>query len=275
RQREWLSRISRKDLNGDLDRYRVCSRHFVSGAAASLFDVCNPDWAPTQHLGYSRTLDKPNPSRYLRLSRRRQQLTPKQDLPSPVPVAVPVLVAESVPDPEPSAEAADSDEQLPGKFKGKLALSILLFAASKLVYTSCQTSLEGSDVQFLQDEVSRLTEELDQTKKALGATKFTEEALQGQDDKVSFYTGLPSYLALLAVFQLVSGHLAHSSQNVLGKFEEMMLFLVRLRLNCPEQDLAYRFGISQSTVSRVWTKWLDVFCSRMSPLIRCPPKRRL
>lgn len=51
-----------------------------TGAAASLFDDCNPDWAPTQHLGYSRTLDKPNPSRYRRLSRRRQQLklTPKQ-----------------------------------------------------------------------------------------------------------------------------------------------------------------------------------------------------
>ncbi|KAM7292946.1 uncharacterized protein ISCGN_026079 [Ixodes scapularis] len=31
RQREWLKRINRKDLDADLDKYKVCSRHFVSG----------------------------------------------------------------------------------------------------------------------------------------------------------------------------------------------------------------------------------------------------
>lgn len=131
-------------------------------------------------------------------------------------------------------------------------------------------------MQFLEDEVSRLTDELDRIKEAaLGSSMFTEEALQGKDDKVSFYTGLPSYLALLAVYQLVSSHVAHSSLNVLGKFQEMMIFFIRLRLNCPEQDLAYRFGISQSTVSRVWTKWLDVFSCRMRPLIRWPSKEEV
>lgn len=131
-------------------------------------------------------------------------------------------------------------------------------------------------MQFLEDEVSRLTDELDRIKEAaLGSSMFTEEALQGKDDKVSFYTGLPSYLALLAVYQLVSSHVAHSSLNVLGKFQEMMIFFIRLRLNCPEQDLAYRFGISQSTVSRVWTKWLDVFSCRMKPLIRWPSKEEV
>lgn len=49
------------------------------------------------------------------------------DLPSLVPVAAAVLV------PEPSVEAADSDEQLPHKFEGKLPLSILPFATLPLV----------------------------------------------------------------------------------------------------------------------------------------------
>ncbi|XP_042148833.1 uncharacterized protein LOC121837302 [Ixodes scapularis] len=73
RQREWLKRINRKDLDADLDKYKVCSRHFVSGAAADLFDDCNPDWAPSQHLGYASTLDGPHSGRYVRLSRRRHQ----------------------------------------------------------------------------------------------------------------------------------------------------------------------------------------------------------
>ncbi|XP_064482482.1 uncharacterized protein LOC135395171 [Ornithodoros turicata] len=49
----WVSRIRRKDLDGEnLDKYKVCSRHFISGSPAQLFDDCNPDWALSLHLGY-------------------------------------------------------------------------------------------------------------------------------------------------------------------------------------------------------------------------------
>lgn len=149
-------------------------------------------------------------------------------------------------------------------------ISILLHADK-----SCQTNLAGSDVQSLEDKVSRLTEELDQTKKTLEGTQFTEEALQGHDEKVSFYTGLPSFLALLTIFKQVAGHVAHSGQNVLGQFEEMMVCLVRLRLNAPEQDLAYRFGVSQPTISRVWRKWLNGFFYRLNPLIQWATKEEV
>ena len=39
--------------------------------------------------------------------------------------------------------------------------------------------------------------------------------------------------------------------------EEFFLTLVRLRLGLLEQDFAYRFGISQSTVSRIFTSWIN------------------
>lgn len=35
-----------------------------AGAAANLFDDRDPDWAPSQHLGNTRTLDRPDPGRY-------------------------------------------------------------------------------------------------------------------------------------------------------------------------------------------------------------------
>lgn len=41
------------------------------------------------------------------------------------------------------------------------------------------------------------------------------------------------------------------------------------------QDIAYRFGVSQSTVSRICDKWLDVFYGRLNALIRWPEKEQL
>ena len=35
---------------------RICSRHFIFGKPASLFEECHPDWLPSLYLGHS-TLD--------------------------------------------------------------------------------------------------------------------------------------------------------------------------------------------------------------------------
>ena len=51
----WLAAISRDDLSEySLKEGRVCSRHFISGKPASLFDELHPDWLPTQNLGHSK-----------------------------------------------------------------------------------------------------------------------------------------------------------------------------------------------------------------------------
>ena len=43
----------------------------------------------------------------------------------------------------------------------------------------------------------------------------------------------------------------------LTPFQEFMLVIVKLRLNCASQDLAYRFRISTTTVSRIYVKVAD------------------
>ena len=42
----------------------------------------------------------------------------------------------------------------------------------------------------------------------------------------------------------------------LSHLSEFFLLRVRLRLDLLQQDLAYRFGISQSSVSRILTTWI-------------------
>ena len=87
-----------------------------------------------------------------------------------------------------------------------------------------------------------------------------------------YYTGLPNFLVLMQVFHLCENYVSTTSQSVLGKFEQFILVLMRLRLNLPLKDLAYRFGISPPTVSRIWHKWIHVLYKRTQFLIQWPER---
>ena len=54
-----------------------------------------------------------------------------------------------------------------------------------------------------------------------------------------------------------------------------MLTLMRLRLGLPGKDLAFRFGVQESTVSRVFLQVIDVLYARLSGLIIWPDRESL
>ena len=54
--------------------------------------------------------------------------------------------------------------------------------------------------------------------------------------------------------------------------EEFFLVLTRLRLGLCEQDIAYRFGISQSTVSRIFNTWINLLHLQFKEIPIWPPK---
>ena len=87
---------------------------------------------------------------------------------------------------------------------------------------------------------------------------------------MQFYTGLPSYEILRVVLEHVSPFVAHKTLS-LDRFQEFVMVLMKLRLNVPLQDLAYRFKVSQPTVSRIFSSWLVVMDNRL-PLWFLGPK---
>ena len=89
------------------------------------------------------------------------------------------------------------------------------------------------------------------------STVFEQEFFEGDDGKVRFYTGLPSREVLMKTFSFVSPHVNRRSLS-LSKFQEFVLVLIKLRLAVPHQDLAYRFGVSRTVVSRIIVTWLTV-----------------
>ncbi|XP_062516382.1 uncharacterized protein LOC134191777 [Corticium candelabrum] len=56
----------------------------------------------------------------------------------------------------------------------------------------------------------------------------------------------------------------------LDRIDEFLLTLVRLRLGAPEEDLTYRFEVSQSRVSKILTNWLPFLAAQFKGLISWP-----
>ena len=109
--------------------------------------------------------------------------------------------------------------------------------------------------------------------------KFRLDCIANDDNKVSFYyTGFTTFAHLKACYDFlgpavhrlsytplsdVTQSLRSASSHKLGRhhilplIEELLLVLIRLRLGLLEQDIAYRFGLSQSTVLRIITTWIN------------------
>ena len=89
-------------------------------------------------------------------------------------------------------------------------------------------------------------------------------------DAVKFYTGLPSYARLMAVFSFVLADLKEHHNSNLTLFQQFLVTIIKLRLNLCDQDIAYRFGVSQSTISKTFRKWINQMYIRLKPTIKWP-----
>ena len=108
-----------------------------------------------------------------------------------------------------------------------------------------------------------------QTDKITESFLFSDPYIHNDDAKVLFYTGLPNYATLLLVLEFVTSAIT-APRGVLSPFQELFMVLMKLRLNLEERDLAYRFGIHQSTVSRIFKKWIALMARQLAPLIQWP-----
>ncbi|XP_064479223.1 uncharacterized protein LOC135392443 [Ornithodoros turicata] len=267
RRHEWFARINRKDINQGASHYRVCGRHFVQGEPATLHDVNHPDWAPSVSLGYERRTSS-GLEKYQRLKQRTEKkqevdaaeaLLRLQQAHTPASVAgTPDMSGTEVCELALVQENATNDEEtesLPGCAVG--------------------TDLTMSDISNLQAENHKQNEEVYRLRSELSRHILDEDTFRANERMVTFYTGLPNFAILLAVFHFLEDSVAHGPCNSLTRFQEMIVTLMRFRLNSPLQDLAYRFSVSQPTISRILSRWTDAMYVRLKGLILWPSRECL
>ncbi|XP_018431998.1 PREDICTED: uncharacterized protein LOC108804655 [Nanorana parkeri] len=106
---------------------------------------------------------------------------------------------------------------------------------------------------------------------------FCMNSIKNDGKWVRFYTGFDSYehladfLSFLTADQrLCSGKIRKRSevgpQSALSLEDQLLLVLTRLRLGLLLQDLAFRFRVSESTVSRYWLNWTDLLYARLTQI---------
>ena len=71
------------------------------------------------------------------------------------------------------------------------------------------------------------------------------------ENKLYFYIGITTVVIFDLVFDFVENSINRSDISKLTKKETFTMILMRVRRGLLEEDLAYRFGISQPSVSRI------------------------
>ena len=337
---------------------RICSKHFVSGKPADLYDETNPDWLPTCYLGHQ----KKKPASTDRFERRMKRTAAKDNtndsermdeaITIPFEAALEeysyleniatehqpnkaaelrddivlqentncrrtVLEEGSLLDKDMGSEQMDDEERLHfvqhklSRVERNSGASPELEEASEdialhataqtqccIVDRAAQTTITSSDraIQTASDIETQTAiasgDKATQTAitsgdiSALFAGNFANclaqythippfsESYLDQCD-VTFYTGLPNIKIVKAVFNHVLPAITQSAFSKLTAFQEFMMTMLKLRLNCQLQDLAQRFSVSPSTVSRIILKWLKALYARLKKLIIWPDREAL
>ena len=144
---------------------------------------------------------------------------------------------------------------------------------SDTVTVATQTDLTRVVLSALEQDNVRMTAKLAEMHVAKGYP--SQEDLKSNEKTLRFYTGLSRFTVLVALFRFVSDAIPEGTAAKLSHFDCFTLTLMKLRLNASNYDLGFRFGVSQSTFCRAFTKWIEVMDIRLSFLIMWPDRESI
>ena len=92
-----------------------------------------------------------------------------------------------------------------------------------------------------------------------------------KDSKLfNFYTGLPNHSIFLWVYSLVSERELFVCSKLASKEEHLLLVLMKLKQGFLNADLAFRFSILHSDVSRIYNSWIAELTNVLNCLVIWP-----
>lgn len=124
-----------------------------------------------------------------------------------------------------------------------------------------------------QSSLEALKKENMELRESIEKMSLTEASFRNDPEKVRFYTGLPNYFVFETVMLLLVPHMKGDKNGKLSKFQQLLLTLMRLRLDLRNQDLAYRFGITVATVTRTVHRIINIMFTTLVPTAVFWPSR--
>ncbi|CAN7985554.1 unnamed protein product, partial [Ixodes hexagonus] len=118
----------------------------------------------------------------------------------------------------------------------------------------------------------------------LKACQLTVDTIRHKPKKCMYYTGLPEYGVFKALYDFLAPRAAvmkywkcnERTKEMKGRpremelIEEFFMVLVRLRTGMAGKELARNFGVSEGTLSKVFTTWMNFLQRELKALTRFP-----
>lgn len=259
RRRQWIAAIRRKEWEPNEYSY-VCSAHFISGKKSN--DSLSPDFVPSIFKHVDSPLKRKKKSELKAYARRKQANR----------VRVETLLREEQRKEQEARDKAAQEEAARALTEFQARAAVIAFE-SRCV--AMQTELSGKDLEGMNQRLHSLSRKVTIHSENVLTKSFLESNNSKVPGVIRFYTGLPSYSRLKAVFDFVSSSLTESKCSSLPLFQQFLIALMKLRLNVADQDIAYRFGISQSAVSKNFRKWVNIMYIFLKPLIVWPRREEV
>lgn len=95
---------------------------------------------------------------------------------------------------------------------------------------------------------------------------------QSDNRKWKYYTGFEFKFVNSVIFMIVKAYIPSTSTTALSAFNQLLLTLIKLRLDLHFKDLAYRFKIAPTTASKYFESVVRILYKRLKPCIRWPDR---
>lgn len=92
---------------------------------------------------------------------------------------------------------------------------------------------------------------------------FNQNYFENSDKNTLYYTGLPTYHHLQCLYELIEPSIPFTHTSSLNKFQQLILVLMKLRLNLAFFDLGNRFSCNHTTVARIFVRVLEILYDKL------------
>lgn len=216
---------------------------YIVGEAST--DESSPDWVPSL-FSHDRQDGRPM-EKVARLERKRKRDARAEEASVNCPPADDLQRSEEPEEPEETMVPEEAVNSLQHKYD---QLNTEYWALT-------------NDYYRLHDENVRLKAELEQS-------RFSFRTVKDKPNYLLFLTGLS-----LVIFMWLLSKIKCGVQKIYSNLtleDHFLMVLMKLRMGLCNRDLAYRFRVSETTVSNILRSWLPSMAKMMKPIIKWPTK---
>ncbi|XP_056632619.1 uncharacterized protein LOC130442486 [Diorhabda sublineata] len=135
-----------------------------------------------------------------------------------------------------------------------------------------QTDLTMNDLYLKFDQLSCATRKMEDLEKKLDMSPFGLQEETSNDLKWKYYTGFTYNVTFYIIFKTIETSITTQSTNALSSFNQLLLALIKLRLNYDFCDLAWHFKISPTSSFTYFENILNILYTKFKHLIRFPDR---